>query len=166
MNKAIGIGIAGVAIFGIFKLIKMNQISEFISTRLINPRVHKVDLTGITIRTEVSISNPTRNTMSITQPVVTIYSNEKQVAQTTPQNIQTQIAPLTPTNLSTVELKLGWMSLGTLASGLVVKLPAIIKAYKTSGAKGLAQELKFPLSARFSTYADGVLYVSPIEKII
>lgn len=165
MNKAVGIGIAGVAVFGIFKLIKMNQISEFISTRLVNPRVHKVDLSGITIRTEVSISNPTRNTMSITQPVVTIYSNEKQVAQTTPQNIQTQIAPLSPTNLSTVELKLGWMSLGSLVSGLVVKLPSIIKAYKTSGAKGLAQELKFPLSASFSTYADGVLYVSPIEKI-
>lgn len=166
MNKAVGIGIAGVAIFGIFKLIKMNQMSEFISTRLINPRIHKVDLTGITIRTEVSISNPTRNTMSITQPVVTIYSNEKQVAQTTPQNIQTQIAPLSPTNLSTVELKLGWMSVASLASGIFSKLPEVIKAYRTSGAKGLAQELKFPLSASFSTYADGVLYVSPIEKII
>lgn len=166
MNKALGIGITGVAIFGIFKLIKMNQISEFISTRLINPRVHKVDLTGITIRTEVSISNPTRNTMSITQPVVTIYSNEKQVAQTTPQNIQTQIAPLSPTNLSTVELKLGWMSIAYLATGIFSKLPEVIKAYRTNGAKGLAQKLKFPLSASFSTYADGVLYVSPIEKII
>ena len=166
MNKAIGIGVAGVAILGIFKLIKMNQISEFISTRLINPRIHKVDLTGITIRTEVSISNPTRNTMSITQPVVTIYSNEKQVAQTTPQNIQTQIAPLSPTNLSTVELKLGWMSVASLATGVITKIPSVIKAYKTNGTNGLLQELNFPLSANFSTYADGVLYVSPVEKII
>lgn len=166
MNKAVGIGIAGVAILGIFKLIKMNQISEFISTRLINPRIHKVDLTGITIRTEVSISNPTRNTMSITQPVVTIYSNEKQVAQTTPQNIQTQIAPLSPTNLSTVELKLGWMSVASLATGVITKIPSVIKAYKTNGTNGLLQELNFPLSANFSTYADGVLYVSPVEKII
>lgn len=166
MNKVVGIGIAGVAIFGIFKLIKMNQMSEFISTRLINPRIHKVDLSGITIRTEVSISNPTNNTMRITQPVVTIFSNDKQVAQTTPQNIQTQIAPLSQTNLSTVELKLGWMSIASLATGVITKIPNLIKAYKTYGTKGLFQELNFPLSANFSTYADGVLYVSPIEKII
>jgi hypothetical protein len=166
MNKVVGFGIAGMAIWGIFKLYKLNQMSDFITTRLVNPRIHKVDLTGITIRTEVLISNPTRNTMSITQPVVTIYSNDKQVAQTIPQNIQNQINPLSETKLSTVELKLGWMRITSLATEVITIIPNAIKAYKTNGTKGLLQELNFQLSANFSTYADGVLYVSPIEKII
>jgi hypothetical protein len=58
------------------------------------------------------------------------------------------------------------MSIASLATGVITKIPSAIKAYKTSGTKGLIQELNFPLSANFSTYADGVLYVSPIEKII
>ena len=59
MNKLLKIGMAGGLVFGIVKLLKMKRVSDKMVSNLSNPRVHKVDLTGIVFRTEINIQNPT-----------------------------------------------------------------------------------------------------------
>ena len=65
-KKIAGIGLLVIGALGIAKLIKMKKIGDNVITRLENPRVHKVDLKGISFRTEISLQNPTNSTMKIT----------------------------------------------------------------------------------------------------
>ena len=61
----------GLGAYGFIQLMKMTNVRDSISTKLMNPRIHKVNLSGITFRTEVAINNPTKDSMTITKPVVT-----------------------------------------------------------------------------------------------
>jgi hypothetical protein len=85
MNKLLGIGIACGLAFGIVKLLKMKTVSEKMVSNLSNPRIHKVDLTGIAFRTEIKIQNPTKNSMTITKPVVTLSSQGKYITSNSPE---------------------------------------------------------------------------------
>ena len=64
MNKVLGIGLIGLGAYGLIKLLRMKNVSDSISTNLVNPRIHKVSLSGISFRTEVAIGwlleGPTR----------------------------------------------------------------------------------------------------------
>jgi len=62
MNKLLGIGITGGLVIGIVKLLKMKTVSDRMVSNLSNPRIHKVDLSGIAFRTEIKIQNPTKKT--------------------------------------------------------------------------------------------------------
>ncbi len=64
-GKIIGIGLIGALVYGVYKLFGMKQIAEKVITKLVKPRVHKVDLRGIVLRTEINIQNPTRFNMTI-----------------------------------------------------------------------------------------------------
>jgi hypothetical protein len=77
MNKLVGIGLIGAGAYGLIQLLRMKNVSDSISTKLVNPRVHKVSLSGMTFRTEVSINNPTRDSITVTKPVVTLTTNGK-----------------------------------------------------------------------------------------
>ena len=72
MNKVLGIGLIGLGAYGLIKLLRMKNVGDSISTNLVNPRIHKVTLQGISFRTEVAINNPTKDSVKITKPVVTL----------------------------------------------------------------------------------------------
>lgn len=86
MNKLVGIGLIGAGAFGLIQLLRMKNVSDSISTRLVNPRIHKISLTGMSFRTEVSINNPTRDSITITKPVVTLTTNGKLLTQSASEN--------------------------------------------------------------------------------
>ena len=86
MNKLVGIGLIGAGALGLIQLLRMKNVGDSISTKLGNPRIHKVSLTGMSFRTEVSINNPTRDSISITKPVVTLTTNGKLLTQSTSEN--------------------------------------------------------------------------------
>jgi len=65
---------------------------------LSNPCIHKVDLKGIAFRTEIKIQNPTKNSMNITKPVVTLSSNGKYITSNSPEQKSIVIEPLTTTD--------------------------------------------------------------------
>ena len=103
MNKLLKLGIAGGLVFGIVKLLKMKRVSDKMVSNLSNPRIHKVDLSGITFRTEIKIQNPTKDTMTITKPVVTLTSSGKYITSNSPEQKVINIQPLTTTDIDTIE---------------------------------------------------------------
>lgn len=46
MNKVVGVALAGVALYGLVRLLKMQSVSDLASLTLVNPRVHNVSLVG------------------------------------------------------------------------------------------------------------------------
>lgn len=170
MNKLLKIGLvgglAGGIIYGAIKLFKMKKLSDNIISSLSNPRVHKVDWSGIVFRTEVKLQNPTKNDMVITKPVVTLSTNGNYITSNSPENKEFTVKPLGITNIDTVELVIGWTTLAGYVSGIVGKAPALIDAFKKKDLKSIAATLAIPLEMKYSLYANNIFYESPSQKIM
>lgn len=166
MNKVLGIGIAGGLMLGILKLIKMKTVSDRMISNLSNPRIHKVDLTGIAFRTEIKIQNPTKNSMTITKPVVTLSSNGKYITSNSPEQKSIVIQPLTTTDIDTIEIPISWSTLAGYLTGIISKAPALISAFRNKDLKSVASTLAIPMEMKYSLYANGIYYESVPEKLM
>lgn len=166
MNKLLKIGMAGGLVFGIVKLLKMKRVSDKMVSNLSNPRVHKVDLTGIVFRTEINIQNPTKDSMTITKPVVTLTTKGKYVSSNSPEQKTFTIQPLTTTTIDTIEIPIGWTTLSGYVSGILGKIPEFITAFKNKDKTALAKALAIPLEMKYSLYANGIYYESETEKLM
>lgn len=165
MNKLLGIGLIGAGAFGLIQILRMKNVGDSISTKLVNPRVHKVSLAGMTFRTEVSINNPTRDSITITKPVVTLTTNGKLLTQSASENKTITIEPLNVSQIDTIELTLAWTVIGTFVVGILKKIPEIIASQKAGKPINLAESLGIPMEMTFSTYANGIFFQSNPEKI-
>lgn len=86
---------------------------------LVKPRVHKVDLSGIILRTEINIENPTRFTMNITKPVITLMSNGKYITSTKPEQKSVQIKPMDTSTIDTIQIVIPWTTVAAYVSDIV-----------------------------------------------
>jgi hypothetical protein len=50
----------------------MQNVGDQTNITMVNPRVHAVNLGGLSFRTEVAINNPSKDTVKITKPVVSL----------------------------------------------------------------------------------------------
>ena len=50
MNKVVGIALGAGVLYGIVRLLRMQNVSEMANARLVNPRIHSVTLNGISFR--------------------------------------------------------------------------------------------------------------------
>ena len=166
MNKVLGIGLIGLGAYGLIKLLRMKNVSDSISTNLVNPRIHKVSLSGISFRTEVAINNPTKDSVKITKPVVTLTTNGKLLSQSNSENKTITIEPLNVSQIDTIELVIGWTTIGTYIAGILKKIPQLIAAFKPGSNIDMKQILGIPVEMTFSTYANGIFYQSTPEKIL
>jgi len=166
MKKILGIGILGGLIFGAVKLFKMKKVSDKMVSNLSNPRIHKVDLKGIAFRTEIKIQNPTKESMNITKPVVTLTTNGKYISSNNPENKEITIQPLATSNIDTIEIPITWSTLAGYVSGIMGKAPALITAFKSRDMKAFAQALAIPMEMKYSLYANGLFFESEPEKLM
>jgi len=156
------IGIFGGLTLGAAWLFKLKTMSSKLKSSLSNPRIHKVDLKGIAFRTEIKLQNPTKNSMTITKPVVSISTNGNEITSSNPESKSYTIKPLSVTMIDTIELIIPWTSF----TDILTKIPAIIAAYKAGKTKSILKELAIPLEMNYSLYADGLFFESTPQKLM
>ena len=168
MRKVIQFSLIGVAVYGVYRLLQMKNVSDLVTVRLIKPRIHKVDMGGLVFQTEVAINNPTRDAITITKPVVTLTSGGKMLSQSDSVNLSYQIAPLSVTTIDTISLTLAWTSVAGMVAGIIRRVPEIIAAARAGGdvTKNVIRAIGVPMEMTFSTYANGLFFQSPAEKLI
>jgi hypothetical protein len=166
MRKWLGIGIVGALALGAIKLFNMKKLSDNLVSSLSNPRIYKVNLSGITFRTEINLQNPTSNTMTITKPVVTLTTNGKVITSNSPEQKTFVIKALGTTQIDTIALSVSWATLAEYVTGVLGKIPAIMDAFKKSDLKGIAKALAIPLEMQYTLYADNLFYQSAPEKLM
>ncbi len=166
MNKLIGITLGAAAIYGMVRLLKMQNVSDQTNILMVNPRVHAINLNGLIFRTEVAVNNPSRDTVTITKPVVSVKSNGKLLAQSNAENKEIIIKPLGVTQIETIELQINWMTLSGLITNIISKVPTVIAAFKTGNKKYLLTQLGIPIEMSFTTYVNGLFYRSVPNKIL
>lgn len=166
MNKVLGIAIGAGLVYGMVRLLKMQNVSDVSTMKMVNPRIHSINLGGLTFRTEVEVNNPSRDSIRITKPVVTLTSKNKFLTQSDAENKEIVIQPLAVTKIDTIELELSWSILAGLIKNIVTKIPAVITAWKSGNKKNLVTQLGVPMEMYFTTYVNGLFYQSPSEKLI
>jgi hypothetical protein len=166
MNKVVGIALGAGLVYGIVRLLRMQNVSEVANARLVNPRIHSVNLGGISFRTEVEINNPSRDSVKLTKPVVTLTSKGKMLTQSDAEDQIITIKPLGLTKIDTIELELDWFTLKGLVANIIKNVPKVIAAWKAGDKKNLIALLGVPLEMNFTTYVNGIFYQSPSEKLI
>ncbi|KAB2915642.1 MAG: hypothetical protein F9K23_10305 [Bacteroidetes bacterium] len=166
MNKVLGIAIGAGLFYGMVRLLKMQNVSDVSTMKMVNPRIHSINLGGLTFRTEVEVNNPSRDSIRITKPVVTLTSKNKFLTQSDAENKEIVIQPLAVTKIDTIELELSWSILAGLIKNIVTKIPAVITAWKSGNKKNLVAQLGVPMEMYFTTYVNGLFYQSPSEKLI
>ena len=168
MRNLLRFTLIGVAAYGMYRLLQMKNVSDLVTVRLMKPRIHKVDLSGLVFQTEVAINNPTRDSVTITKPVVTLTSNGNMLSQSDSANLSYKIAPLSVTMIDTISLNLAWTSVAGMVAGIVRRIPEIVAAARTGGdvTKNVIQAIGVPMEMTFSTYANGLFFQSPAEKLI
>lgn len=166
MNKVLGIAIGAGLVYGMVRLLKMQHVSDVSTMKMVNPRIHSINLGGLTFRTEVEVNNPSRDSIRITKPVVTLTSKNKFLTQSDAENKEIVIQPLAVTKIDTIELELSWSILAGLIKNIVTKIPAVITAWKSGNKKNLVAQLGVPMEMYFTTYVNGLFYQSPSEKLI
>jgi hypothetical protein len=165
-RNIIGIGLLGALAYGVYKLFGMKQIADKVVTSLVKPRVHKVDLRGIVLRTEINIENPTRFRMNITKPVITLTSDGKYVTSTKPEQKNIEIQPMATSTIDTIEIVIPWTAIAGYATDIIAKIPELTDAWKSKNLKAFAKALAIPLEVKYSLYANGIYYQADPEKIL
>jgi hypothetical protein len=166
MNKVVGVALAGVAFYGLIRLLKMRTVSDLASFTLINPRVHNISLAGITLRTEVAVNNASRDSVKITKPVVVLTSQGRFISQSIAENKIFEIRPLAITNIDTIEIVVSLKILESLLKNVITKLPQLVASLKQGNSKNLISQLGIPMEMYFTTYVNGLFYQSEPTKII
>jgi hypothetical protein len=166
MNKLVGITLGAVAVYGIVRLLKMQNVGDQTNISLVNPRVHAVNLGGLSFRTEVAINNPSKDSVKITKPVVSVKSKGKLLSQSNAENIEIIIKPLGVTQIDTIEIILNWSILGSLVTNLIKKKPLVIASFKQGNSKNLISQLGIPMEMYFTTYVNSLFYQSESTKLI
>ena len=56
MNKVLGIAIGAGLVYGMVRLLKMQNVSDVSTMKMVNPRIYSINLGGLTFRTEVEVN--------------------------------------------------------------------------------------------------------------
>ena len=166
MNDIVKYCIGGAIVLGIYKVMEIKTVSENIVTSLSNPRIHKIDMKGLAIRTEISVDNPTKGQIKISKPVVTLTTKGKYITSSHPENKQILIKKMTTTIIDTIEVVIPWTILIGYVAGLIGKIPQLVKAFENKDLTGIAKALEIPLEMKYSLYTNGLYYQSQPEKIL
>jgi hypothetical protein len=97
MNKIVGVTLAGVALYVLVRLLKMQSVSDLASLTFVNPRVHNFSRAGMSLRTEVAVNNAFRDSLKVTKAVVVLTSNGRFLTQSIAEKKGIEIRPLTIT---------------------------------------------------------------------
>lgn len=135
------------------------RISDKAAVKTSIPRVHRVDLKGMLLHTDVVIDNPTNTSITVTKPVITLMSGGKFLGSSVPVNQQLTVAPMAQSSLGTVEILIPWSALAGIAQNLITMIPALVSEFQRTKKLNLAS-LSIPMEYRYSTYVNDLFYES------
>src|SRR5690554_5213739 len=166
MNKLLKIGLVGVLSLSAFKLFGMKAISDKLKISLVNSKISKADTSGIVFSTDISLENPTRFSMSITKPFITVTTNGAYVSGNSPEKSTYTIEPLAATFIKNIQIPISWQVWVGYATGVLTKIPKIIDAVRKKDMSSIASALSIPIEMKYSLYANNMYYESAPEKIL
>jgi hypothetical protein len=120
----LGAGLAGL-LFGGAYLYKVNRLASELEV-LTKAMIYKVSLSGIVLRVDVTLKNPTEGSIKVKHPFVKMIYQGATFASSEIKDLDYQITKFAQKVLEPIYISLSFMSLATTAPGL-------LKEYRANG---------------------------------
>lgn len=158
MKNVLIIGLIGGLLYLGSKALSAKKLSDKSIVRTRNPRIAKINLSGIRLATDLFIDNPTNNSIQITKPVITFTSGGKYIASSIPSKEQFTISAMNQTSLGTIEVEIPWSALTPFISNLLTRIPGLVQSGNAT-----ITSLNMPFEYHYSLYINGLFYESQPE---
>ncbi len=149
--------LVGGSVYAINNLMNLEKIDVSFQ----KPRIHKLDLSGIEIRTDIALKNTTSAKATITQPFVTLMNKGKLLARTPLADKTFQIQPNKTTIIENYKINVALIPfLETLGTGIVNIIPIVTNIFEKGKTiqermEALQQaQLGLDLAARIELFAN------------
>lgn len=119
-----GAGAAAV-LYGASYLIKLKRLSNELET-VTKVKIHKVSLTGIDLRVDVTLKNPSGGSIAVKHPFVKMIYGSSTLASSQIKDVNIPISKFSEVNLEPVMISIGFLGLATTA-------PALLKEFRDTG---------------------------------
>lgn len=121
MNLLTKIVIGAGAVTGIGYLIRLGRMSSEIET-VATAKVHKLDISALTIRVDVQIKNPTRGSVKIKYPFVKIVYNEKTIGSSQAINKDIEIPSFGQAQINAIMIQIPFLNLISFGASVLKAL--------------------------------------------
>ncbi len=156
--------VSGVVVY-FSRLLSAKSVSDKSLVQTINPRILKIDNSGLTVQTEIVVDNPSNRSLRLSKPVVTLSTQGEYLASSVPEAKTYEIQPLSRTSLETTQIRIPWSSLSKYTSSLVLRIPELIKRFRNQETISLS-DLALPVEYQYSTYVNGAFIQSTPEALV
>ncbi len=168
MSKLLTIGLLAGGGFLAYRAFQLNALAGNISTRITAVRVHQLNLSGLTIAIGVAVNNPTRSTVTISKPVVILTSNGQYVGESDAEGKSFTIGAQKVSSIGDILIKIPLASTMTLFKG--INLTGLFAAFKgqslVAAAQSAISQIKVPIEAQISLYADSLFVKLPATRVL
>jgi hypothetical protein len=124
MHIVAGIG-AVAAIFGAVSLLKLKRFSAELET-VVKASMYKVSFSGLDLKIEVAMKNPTGGSLKIKHPFVKLIYGTKTIAASQIKDVNIEIPKFNEIKLEPIRINIGFLYLATV-------VPGLLKEYRTTG---------------------------------
>jgi hypothetical protein len=135
----IGAGAASLLI-GVPYLLQLKRLSEELET-VTKVNIHSVNLSGLTLRVDVLLKNPSGGNMTLKYPFVKMQHNDTTFATSEVRNEDFELPKFSQKQLDPIFIEISLISLATQA-------PALVKEYRTNGKLSFVVKIITTLNGR------------------
>jgi hypothetical protein len=168
MNKLLTIGILAGGGLLAYRAFQLNALAGNITTRITGVRVHQLNMSGLTIAVGVAINNPTKSTVTISKPVVILTSNSQYIGESDAEGQVFKVAAQKVSSIGDILIKIPLTSAMTIFKG--INLSGLFAAFGGQSLQAAAQsamsQIKVPVEAQISFYADTLFVKLPPTKVL
>jgi hypothetical protein len=120
----IGAG-AAAAVYGASYLLKLSRLSNELES-VTKASIYKVSLSGIELKIEVILKNPSGGSIKVKQPFVKMVYGESTIASSQVKDLNITIEKFSEIKLEPIMINIGFLTLATT-------VPALLKEYRQTG---------------------------------
>lgn len=168
MNKIITLGVLAGGGYLAYRAFQLNALAGNITTRITGARVHQLNLSGLSIAIGVAINNPTKSTVTISKPVVMLTSKGQYVGESDADGKAYKVAAQKVSSIGDILIKIPLTSAMTLFKG--INLTGLFAAFQgqslLTAAQAAITQIKMPIEAQISFYADSLFVKLPATRVL
>jgi len=168
MNTLITIGILAGGGYLVHRALQLNALAGNITTRITGARVHQLSLSGLTIAIGIAINNPTKSTVTISKPVVVLTTKGQYVGESDAEGKTSKITGQKVSPIGDILIKIPLTSAMALFKG--INLTGLFAAFKgqslLTAAQAAITQIKMPIEAQISFYADSLFVKLPATRVL
>ena len=112
-------------VFGARYMLRLNRLSAELEVAT-QVSIYRISLSGIDLRIEVTLKNPSGGSVNVKHPFVTILHGSTTLASSKMENVDVKIPKFDQVALDPIILSVGFVSLAASA-------PALLKKYRETG---------------------------------